>query len=105
MDKLSWKTSALVRSKILRLFVNTLTAECKYSRRNMQTFTQQVQTPESLKQKTFSGFFNAFLKSTWNGEYFQKKGESSSLSISEIIDSKRGCYLSAWKALLQNSFR
>ena len=34
-----------------------------------------------------------------------KKRESSSLSISEIIDSKRGGYLSAWKALLQNSFR
>ena len=47
----------------------------------------------------------AFLKSTWNGEDFQKKGESSSLSISELIDSKRGGYLSAWKALLQNSFR
>ena len=36
---------------------------------------------------------------------FKKKGESSSFSISEIIDSKRGGYLSAWKALLQNSFR
>ena len=36
---------------------------------------------------------------------FQKKGESSSLSISGIIDSKRDGYLSAWKALLQNSFR
>ena len=36
---------------------------------------------------------------------FEKKGESSSLSISEIIDSKRGGYLSAWEALLQNSFR
>ena len=35
----------------------------------------------------------------------KKKLESSSLSISEIIDSKRGGYLSAWKALLQNSFR
>ena len=45
------------------------------------------------------------MKSKWNGEHFQKKGESSSLSISEIIDSKRGGYLSAWKALLQNSFR
>ena len=104
-DKLSWIKSALVRSKILRLFVNTLTVEYKYSRRNMQTFTQQVQTPLSLKQKTSSGFFIAFLKSTWNGEHFQKKGESSNLSISEIIDSKRGGYLSAWKALLQNSFR
>ena len=63
----------------------------------MQTFTQQVQTPLSLKQKSFSGFFIAFLKSTWNGEHFQEKGESSSLSISEIIDSKRGGYLMSEK--------
>ena len=35
---------------------------------------------------------------------FQKKGESSSLSISEIIDSKRGGYLSAWKALFRTAF-
>ena len=97
--------SALVRSKILGLFVNTLTAEYTYSCRNMQTFTQQVQMLLSLKQKTFSQFFIAFLKYTWNGEHFQKKGESSSLSISEIIDSKRRGYLSARKALLQNSFR
>ena len=67
------KKSALVRPKILGLFVNTFTAESTYARRNMETFTQQVQTPISLKQKTFSGFFIAFLKSTWNGEHFQKK--------------------------------
>ena len=102
---MSWKKSALVRSKILGQFVNTLTAEYTYSGRNMQTFTQQVQTPLSLKQKFFSGFFIAFLKSTWNKEDFEKKEESSSLSISEIIDSKRGGYFSAWKALLQNNFR
>ena len=71
----------------------------------MKTFTQQVETPLSLKQKTFPGFFIAFMKATWNGEHFQEKGESSSLSISEIIDSKWRGYLSAWKALLQNSFR
>ena len=87
------------------MFLNTLIAEYKYSRRNMQTFAQPVQTPLSLKEKTFSGFFTAFLKSTWNGELFQTKGESSSLSISEIIESKRGSSLSAWKALLHNSFR
>ena len=90
---------------MLGLFVNTLTAEYTYSRRNMQTFTQQVQTQLSLKQKSFSGFFIAFQKFIWHGEHFQKKGESSSFSNSEIIDSKRGGYLSAWKALLQNSFR
>ena len=102
---MSWKNSALVRSKILGLFVNTFTAESTYSRRNMQTLTQQVQAPLSLKEKTFFEFFIAFLKSTLNGEHFEKKAECSSLSISEIIDSKRGGYLSAWKALLQNSFR
>ena len=35
---------------------------------------------------------------------FQKKEESSSLSISEIIDSKRGGYLSAWKSLTSEQF-
>ena len=102
---MSWKKSALVRSKILELFVNKLTSEYKHSRRNMQTFAQQVQTPLSLKQKTFSQFFIAFLKSTRNVEHFQKKGECSSLSISEIIDFKRGGGLSVLKALLHNSFR
>ena len=67
-----------------------LNAEYTYSGRDMKNLTQQVQTPLSLKQKTFSRFFIAFLKSTWNGEHFQKKGESSSLSISEIINSKKG---------------
>ena len=36
--------SALVTSEIFRLFLNTLTPDDKYSRRNMQTFWQQVQT-------------------------------------------------------------
>ena len=56
--------SVLVRSWILEMFLNILTAEYKYSRRNMQTFKQPVQTPLSLKQKPFSAFFIAFLKST-----------------------------------------
>ena len=82
-----------------------MTVEYTYYGRNMKTLTQQVQASLSLKQKTFSGFLIAFLKSTWNGEHFQKKEESSSLSINEIIDSKRVGYLSAWKALLKNTFR
>ena len=59
---MSWKKSALVISKILGLFVNTLTAEYMYSDRNMDTFTQQVQTPLSLKQKSFFDFLLRF----WN---------------------------------------
>ena len=72
--------------EILRLFVNALTADVKYSGTNMQILRQQFQTPLSHKQKTFSGFFIAFLKCAWNLESFQKKYEYPSLIISEIID-------------------
>ena len=51
--------SAVVGSEILTVFVNTLTTNDKYSRRNMLKFTQQLETPLSEKQKTFSGFFNS----------------------------------------------
>ena len=79
--------------EILRLFVNALTADVKYSGSNMQKLRQQFQTPLSQKQKTFSGFFIAFLKCAWNSEYFQKKDEYPSLIISEIIDAERSGYL------------
>ena len=38
LDKFSWRKSSLVRSEIFGLFVNTLTAEYQYSRRNMESF-------------------------------------------------------------------
>ena len=59
----------------------------------MQNFPQQFQTLLSQKQKTFSGFFIAFLKCAWNLEHFQKKDEYSSLIFSEIIDAERSGYL------------
>ena len=71
----------------------------------MQNFPQQFQTPLSQKQKTFSGFFNAFLKCTWNLEHFQKKDEYPSLMIPEIIYAERRGYLNVWKVLLQNTIR
>ena len=90
---MSWKKSALVWSEILRLFVNTLTADNKYSRCNMHKFAQQVQTPLSQKQKTFCGFFIGFLKCAWNLEHFEKEDEYPSLIISDIMDRERGGYL------------
>ena len=60
--KLSWKKTALLWSKILRLFANTLTADDKYSCRKMQNFLQQLQKPLSQKPNTFSGFLIPFLK-------------------------------------------
>ena len=80
--------------EILRLFVNALTADDKYSGSNMQNFPQQFQMPLSQKQKNFSGFFIAFLKCAWNLEYFPKKDEYPRLIISEIIDAERRGYLS-----------
>ena len=59
----------------------------------MQNLRQQFQTPLSQKQKTFSGFFIAFLKCAWYLEHFQKKDEYPNLIISEIIDVKRRGYL------------
>ena len=91
--KLSYKKSPSVWCEILRLFVNALTADDKYSGRNMQNFPQQFQTPLSKKQKIFSQFFIAFLKCAWTLEHFQKKDEYSSLIISEIIDAERRGYL------------
>ena len=91
--KLSYKMSPSVWYEILTLFVNALTADDKYSESNMQNFPQQFQTPLSQKQKTFSGFFIAFLKCAWNLEHFQIKDEYPSLIISEIIDAERRGYL------------
>ena len=65
----------------------------KYSDSNMQNLPQQFQKPLSRKQKTFSGFFIAFLKYAWNLEKFQKKDEYPSLIISKIIDAERRGYL------------
>ena len=90
---MSWKKSPSVWYEILSLFVNALTVDDKYSGSNMQNLLQQFQTPLSQKQKTFSGFFIAFLKYAWNLEHFQKKDEYSSLIISEIIDAERRGYL------------
>ena len=85
--------SAIVRSEISTLFVNTLTTDDKYSRRIMLNFMQQLEAPLYQKQKTFSRLFLAFLKCALNLEHFQKKDEYPSLVISKVNDSERGGYL------------
>ena len=59
----------------------------------MLKFTQKLEAPLSQKEKTFSGFFLAFLKCELNLEHFAKKDEYRSLFISKFIDSERGGYL------------
>ena len=59
---IEWKISNLVTSEIFRLFINALTPDAKYSRRNMQIFWQQFQTPLSQKANIFVNFWLHF----WN---------------------------------------
>ena len=66
-------SAASVTSEILRLFVNTLTPDDKYSRRYMEIFLQQLQTLLSQKGMPFFGFFMAFLKCAWNLKHSEKK--------------------------------
>ena len=88
-DKLSWKKCRLVRFEILELFVNTLTTDDKYSSRNIQNLTQQLQTTMSQKQKTFHWIFITYVKSRRSTDDFVKKDESTSLSIYHIIDAEK----------------
>ena len=59
----------------------------------MLNFTQQLEALLSPKQKTFSGFFIAFLKCALNLEHSEKKDEYPSLVIPRIFNSERGGYL------------
>ena len=57
------------------MFVNTLTADDKYSLLNRDKLTQPIRTSLSQKYLAFSRFFLAFSKSTLNLEHFQKKDD------------------------------
>ena len=57
------------------MFVNTLTADDKYSLLNRKNLRQPIRTPLSKKHTAFSEFFLAFPKSTLNFEHFQKKDD------------------------------
>ena len=73
------------------MFVNTLTADDKYSLLNRDNLTQPIWTELSKKQTAFSELLHAFWKSTLNFEHFQKKDDPHSRFISEITHSeKRG---------------
>ena len=57
------------------MFVNTLTADDKYSLLNRDNLTQENRTQLSQKQKAFSQFFLAFSKYTLNFEDFEKRDD------------------------------
>ena len=80
----------LVLCKFLRLLVKTLTEDEKYSLLYRENLTQPIQILLSQKQKTFSNFFPAFLKSTLNFEHFQKKDDPHSRCSSQVTVSEKG---------------
>ena len=73
-----WKKSLLVIQKILGLFVNTFTANDKHYLLNGDNLAQRIQMQLSQKQKTFSRFSLAFLKSILNFKHLPKNDDSHS---------------------------
>ena len=90
---MSCKKSTLVKFKIVGFFVNTLTADDKYSSRNIENLTQQLQTAIDQKQKAFYRNFITYLKSRRSSDVFAQKDESPSFIIYEIIDAEKCGYL------------
>ena len=70
--ELSLKKSLFVTSKILRRYVNTLTADNKCSLFSRGNLMQHLQMHLPQKQKKIPQFFCAFSKSRLNFEHFQK---------------------------------
>ena len=87
--QLTCKKSLSVICKISRLFLNTLSADRKYFLFNRDNLKQPIQIQVSRKQKTFSEFFAAFLKSSLNFEHFQKRDDSHGWGISKITESAK----------------
>ena len=80
----------IVLWKILRLFVNALTDDDKYSILHRDNLMPAIQILLSQKKKTFSAFFSAFLKSRLNFEHSRKKDDPHSRCTSEITVPKKG---------------
>ena len=59
--------------KVLRLFVNKLTADDKYSFLSRDNLMLPIQMDLSQKQKTFFELLCAFFKSTSKFEHFHQK--------------------------------
>ena len=71
--------SLLVIGKVLRLFFNTLIANDECYMLNKDNLTQPIQMQLPQKQKNFSQFYFACLKSVLNFGNFPKKDDPSYL--------------------------
>ena len=83
-----WKILSLLTWQNLGLLVNTLAANDKYPVLYRDTLMILIQMQLSQKQRKFSQYFTAFLKSTLNFEYFEQKDDRHRFCISDITDSE-----------------
>ena len=67
--------SPLVLGEILRVFVNTLTADGKYPVQECQNLQLPIEMQFSEKRKSFAKFFGPFLESTSNFNHLEKKDD------------------------------
>ena len=79
--KLCSKKSLVLTCQILGLLVKTLAAYEKYPVLNRDNLTVPIQMRLSEKQKKFSEFFAAILKSRLHFEHFLKKDDPDSFCI------------------------
>ena len=96
--------------KFLRLFVNTLTDDDKYFLLYRDNLMQPIQMMLSIKQKTFSELFSAYLKSTLNFAHFLKKDDPhsrcfSQITVSETGDSINVCKIPSKRSLPQKTWQ
>ena len=103
--QLSFKKSLLWICKILTLFVNTFTADDKYSLLNRGNLTLPIQMELFQKQKPFPQFFSRILKSSWNFQHFQQIDDAHSWCISQNTDSVKQVRSMSNKSRLQGSFK
>ena len=88
-SKLTWETSLLLIFELLRVFIETLTVDHRYSPCYIYNLQVLHQMQWSKKLKTFTQFFCPFFKSPSNFEHIEKKDDIHCQCISEIIDIQR----------------
>ena len=86
--KLCSRKSPLLTCQILGLLVNTLATNEKGPVLNRDDLSIPIQIQLSQKQKTFSEFFAAFLKSRLNFKISETKNDPHRFCIFEVTDSQ-----------------
>ena len=103
-SQLSWKMHLFLTCKILGLVVNILAADEKYHLVKRDNLTVPIQMELRQKHKTFSQFFTAFLKCSWNFEHFDKKDDAYRFCNFEITDTENIVRYMSKKTRLRKPF-